>query len=240
MRPLAIVTGASRGIGRGIAIKLAEQGFGLLTFDRTPVERPLKHETFVKLDLAQRDDLGAAVDRIGKLSSAAVLVNNVGNVRTAKLGAIDPRDITSMAMLNLGTTIAFSEAVLPLMRRAGSGRIVNIASRAALGKVGRSVYGATKAGIISMTRTWALELASFGITVNAVAPGPIQTASFDRWNNLGDPEADLLRRSVPVQRLGAPSDVAHAVSFFADDNAGFITGQVVYVCGGLTVGSQPI
>ncbi|HSU05934.1 MAG TPA: SDR family oxidoreductase [Acetobacteraceae bacterium] len=117
------------------------------------------------------------------------------------------------------------------------GRIVLIASRAALGLSTRTAYSATKAGMIGMMRTWALELGQFGITVNAVAPGPIETDMFHRILPIGDPRIDTLASSIPVRRIGQPDDVARAVMFLADPANGFITGQTLFVCGGSSVGS---
>ena len=124
------------------------------------------------------------------------------------------------------------------MRAENYGRIVLISSRAALGLATRTAYSATKAGLIGMARTWALELAPDGITVNAIAPGPIAgTAMFHDVLPDGDPRIDALARSIPVRRLGQPEDVARAVLFLADRNSGFITGQTLFVCGGTSVGS---
>ncbi len=119
-------------------------------------------------------------------------------------------------------------------KRAGFGRIVNMASRAALGKDLRTAYAASKAGLIGVTRVWALELGPFGVTTNAIGPGPIATELFNRANS-----PERIREivdGVPVRRIGRPDDVAHTAGYFLDDRAGFVNGQVVYVCGGLTVG----
>ena len=123
------------------------------------------------------------------------------------------------------------------MAKAGWGRIVNITSRAALGKAERTAYVAAKAGLIGLTRVWALEYAAAGITVNAVGPGPIETPLFAGANSRPSDGTDLAE-SVPVKRMGKPSEVAHAVNFFASEEAGFVTGQTLYVCGGMTVGAN--
>jgi 3-oxoacyl-[acyl-carrier protein] reductase len=123
------------------------------------------------------------------------------------------------------------------MAAAGWGRIVNITSRAALGKAERTAYVAAKAGLIGLTRVWALEYAAAGITVNAVGPGPIETPLF-AGANLRPSDGTDLAESVPVKRMGKPSEVAHAVNFFASEEAGFVTGQTLYVCGGMTVGAN--
>ncbi|VVO32523.1 3-oxoacyl-[acyl-carrier-protein] reductase FabG [Pseudomonas fluorescens] len=122
------------------------------------------------------------------------------------------------------------------MKEAGFGRILNMSSRAALGKELRSAYAATKAGLLGMTRVWALELGRFGITANAIGPGPIRTELFERANPPDSPRTQAIIDSIPVKRLGMPDDIAQAAAFFLDARSGFVTGQVLYVCGGMTVG----
>jgi NAD(P)-dependent dehydrogenase (short-subunit alcohol dehydrogenase family) len=122
------------------------------------------------------------------------------------------------------------------MRQAGFGRIINIASRAALGKELRTAYSATKAGLIGMARTWALEAASDGVTVNVIGPGPIATELFLSGNPPDSSKTKQIMETIPVKRMGKPEDIAHAVASLIDDRAGYITGQVLYVCGGMTVG----
>jgi NAD(P)-dependent dehydrogenase (short-subunit alcohol dehydrogenase family) len=129
-----------------------------------------------------------------------------------------------------------AQGLQPLMQAARFGRIINISSRAALGKELRTVYAATKAGLLGMTRTWALELAPYGVTVNAIGPGPIATELFLSGNPPDSPKTKKILESIPLKRMGEPDDIAHAVASLLDDRAGFITGQVLYVCGGLTVG----
>ncbi len=138
--------------------------------------------------------------------------------------------------LNLRCSLQCMQALLPGMQAAGFGRIVNMSSRAALGKELRTAYSATKAGLIGMTRVWALELGRHGITANAIGPGPIRTELFDRANPPDAPRTQAIIDAVPVKRVGTPDDVAHAVSYLLDERSGFVTGQVLYVCGGMTVG----
>ena len=128
-----------------------------------------------------------------------------------------------------------AQAVVPGMREQGFGCIVNISSRAHLGKTLRTAYAASKGGLVSMTRVWALEYADCGITVNAVAPGPIRTELFEQVNPADHPRTRAIIESMPVKRLGEPEDVANAVRFFMDEASGFVTGQVLYVCGGVTL-----
>jgi NAD(P)-dependent dehydrogenase (short-subunit alcohol dehydrogenase family) len=121
------------------------------------------------------------------------------------------------------------------MKAAGFGRVVLVSSRAVLGLPTRTSYAATKAGMLGMARTWALELAPHGITVNIVAPGPIETDNF--YSVVPRGQGERVAQAIPVKRLGQPGDVARAVMFFADRDAGFVTGQVLYICGGTSVGS---
>jgi NAD(P)-dependent dehydrogenase (short-subunit alcohol dehydrogenase family) len=140
--------------------------------------------------------------------------------------------------VNLLSVIWAMQALAPTMRAEGFGRIVTLGSRAALGKPGRGVYSASKAGIVGLTRTMALELAEAGITVNCVAPGPIETEIFAQNQPAGSPARDALVAQVPLRRMGTPDEIAHAAAYLLSDGAGFTTGQVLHVCGGLSVGGM--
>ena len=126
------------------------------------------------------------------------------------------------------------------MRRAGFGRVVNIASRTVLGKEKRTNYASSKAALVGMARSWALELASSGITSNVVAPGTIGTSAFFRNNPPEEPATKAIIDGIPAKRIGTGEDVANAVSFFLSEQASFVNGQVLYVCGGLTAGRAPV
>jgi len=145
-------------------------------------------------------------------------------------------DFDRLFHINLRTSLICAQAFVPGMKAAGQGRIVMNTSRVTLGKELRTLYSGTKGAAQAMARTWALELAPYGITVNCVAPGPIGTQAF--WAN-NPPDAPLTRKiidKVPVRRMGEPEDVANAVAFFCAPAAGFVTGQTLFVCGGVTVG----
>lgn len=235
-----LITGGSGGIGRAIVRRAAEQGWRPVTLDLRPPADPLPNEAFMACDLADLPAARAALAEAASRHAPTRLVNNVGIVRPAPLEETSAEDLAAVLEVNLRSAILAAQALLPAMREAGFGRIVNIASRAALGKELRTAYAASKAGLIGLTRTWALELAGQGITVNAIGPGPIATELFRRANPDNSPRTRAIIEGVPVKRLGTPEDIAHAAGFFLDDRAGFVTGQVVYVCGGLTVGVAPV
>ena len=233
-----LITGGSAGIGRAVARRATETGWRVVNLDLHPAEAATPEEVFLRFDASDLASTRAALDEAARHGPTR-LVNNVGVVRPAPLEELRVEDLAAVVDVNIRTAVLAAQACLPAMRAARSGRIVNIASRAALGKELRTAYAASKAGLIGLTRTWALELARDGVTVNAIGPGPIATELFRRANPEDSPRTRAIIGGVPVGRLGTPEDVAHAAAFFLDDRAGFVTGQVVYVCGGLTVGAVP-
>lgn len=236
-RPLAVVTGGAAGIGQAIVRRLVDDGFGVVSIDKAPTQSGQAHVHTVQADLLDASEL-ADVATCLRGFSPDLLVNNAG---VALLGPCDTLSVevvrTSMA-LNLEVPLVLMQAVVPGMREKEYGRLVNITSRAALGKPLRTAYAASKGGLVSMTRTWALELAASGITANCVAPGPIATQMFAGANPDDAALTRSLLRQVPVGRLGTPDDIAQAVSFLADRRSGFVTGQTLYVCGGLSIGAS--
>jgi NAD(P)-dependent dehydrogenase (short-subunit alcohol dehydrogenase family) len=234
-----VITGGAGGIGRALARRAAEAGWRPITLDLREPEDMLPSEVFVRCDFADAAMARDALAQVAARHAPTRLVNNVGIVRPAPVEETTIEDLAAVLDVNLRSALLAVQALLPAMQAAGFGRVVNIASRAALGKELRTAYAASKAGLLGLTRTWALELAARGVTVNAIGPGPIATELFRRANPDNSPRTRAIIEGVPVRRLGTPEDVAHAAAFFLDDRAGFVTGQTVYVCGGLTVGLAP-
>jgi 3-oxoacyl-[acyl-carrier protein] reductase len=162
-------------------------------------------------------------------------VNNAGANRPGMLGEATTEDLDYAMAVNVRAAMVLVQAFVPAMRAARFGRIVNMSSRAAIGKTGRTAYSAAKAALIGMTRTWCLELAADGITVNAIAPGPVATELFDRGHPPGSDKRQRVIDSIPVKRVGTPEDVAHAVMFLLAPESGYVTGQTLFVCGGISV-----
>ena len=237
----AIVTGASGGIGAAIAEAMLERGYRVvsLALDKPGWSHP--HLESRAVDLFDAEATAAVAQEIARDRRVTHIVHNAGVIRPNPVDQAKAGDIAALAQLHLGAPLTLLSATLPAMKEAGFGRVVLISSRAALGAEGRTAYSATKAGIIGMGRTWALELAPHGITVNMVAPGPIQgTHMFHEIVPAGSEREMALANAIPMKRLGRPEDVANAVLFFASNESSFVTGQVLYVCGGASVGTLVI
>ncbi len=236
---VTLVTGASRGIGRAIAERLARDGHQVINLSRSDPGADFPGVTY-RVDLADAAGTARTLSEVTAKHGIDNLINNAGMIRPNPIERVTPAELQAHVELNLRAVFQVTQAVLPAMRARRRGRIVNIGSRAALGKSGRSSYGATKAALVGLTRTLALELGRDGITVNVIAPGPIETELFRADNPPDSPSTRALIAAIPVGRIGTPQDVAAAAAFLISDEASFITGQVLNVCGGLSVGSAPL
>lgn len=232
-----IVTGGSRGIGAAICERFARDGYRVVVIDLVEPSHGhcVEHHC---LDVADSVRLRHLVADLAERFPVTCLVNNAGVAMPADLEATSDEQIDRIFAINLRGSIAATQAVLPALRRAGGGSVIHIGSRAALGKKRRAAYSTSKAGLIGMAKTMALELAGEGITVNCVAPGPIRTSGFEQANPADSEATRAINRNVPLGRLGEPEEIADAVAYFAA--AGFVTGQVLYVCGGMTLGAASI
>ena len=233
----AAVTGGSAGIGQAICEDLLAKGYEVVSLSRrkASIDHPRLHS--IEVDLGDRAATAEAAAELVQRFEVDTVVHNAGVIRPALLADVKLEDLDALVELHLGCAIQLVQAALPGMRERHFGRVVLMSSRAAVGLPTRTAYSATKAGMLGMARTWALELAGDGITVNVVAPGPIRTDMFYDVVAQGSEKERALAASVPVRRLGESADVARAVAFFADPANGFVTGQVLYVCGGTSVGS---
>ncbi len=232
----ALVTGASRGIGRAIAARLLADGWAVINLDIAPPEiEPDLGDRWIEVDLQSVEATKNALRDVLLDGPVSALVNNAAIGRMSAIDDTSVKDFDASVAVNMRAPMLCAQAVIPGMKAGGFGRIVNIASRAHLGKALRTSYAATKGAMVSMTKVWALELAPHGLSVNAIAPGPIRTELFERANPPDNPRTRQIIDAIPVGRLGEPEDVANTVSFFLDKRAGFITGQVLYVCGGITL-----
>ncbi|MBM0256737.1 3-oxoacyl-ACP reductase FabG [Micromonospora purpureochromogenes] len=242
----AVVTGAARGIGAAVAKRLARDGFAVAVVDLDEAAgKPVVEEIqagggralAVGANVADEQAVQAAVDRIAEeLGEPTVLVNNAGITRDNLLFKMTADDWDAVLNVHLRGSFLMSRAVQGYMTKAGWGRIVNLSSTSALGNRGQANYAAAKAGLQGFTKTLALELGKFGVTANAIAPGFIETemtaATAARVGMAFEDFKNAAAAQIPVARTGTPEDIAHAVSFFASEGAGFVSGQVLYVAGG--------
>ena len=233
---VAVVTGGSAGIGRTICEDLLARGYEVVSLARraSAIDHARMHD--IEVDLTNRAATAQATRELMQRFAVTTVIHNAGVIRAALLPEVQLDDLDALVELHLGSAIQLVQAALPAMRERRFGRVILLSSRAALGAQTRTAYSATKSGMLGMARTWALELAADGITVNVVAPGPIHSDMFYDVIPAGSEREQKLAASIPMRRIGEPDDVARAVGFFADPANSFITGQVLYVCGGSSVG----
>lgn len=236
----AVITGGSQGIGADLAQALLEKGYTVITLARHAPEFTHERLEHMECDLLDDSAVAACAAAIAGRHEVTHLVHNAGAIWPNRVEDATPGDITGLAQLHLGAALTLLQAFLPAMKARGFGRVLFNSSRAALGAPTRTAYGASKAGMVGMARTWALELAPHGITVNVVAPGPIQTENFWGIVPKGSEREEALAQTIPVRRLGTTGDVTRAFLFFCAPENSFVTGQTLYVCGGASIGAVPI
>lgn len=236
---VALVTGSASGMGKQTALRFAEQGAAVVINDinaekvRATVDEfsALGHRVLGTVaDISNKAAVDGMVQQVvSAFGRIDILVNNAGMERAGALRKLSEADWDITVDVNLKGTFLCTQAVHGHMVENKHGRIVNIASRAWLGGAGQTPYSSAKAGVVGMTRALAIELGRSGITVNCVAPGLIHTPM---WDELPEKDQQFLLSRQPTGKLGEPDDIANTLLFLADDDAGFVTGQVLYVCGG--------
>ena len=235
MKKSFLITGCTKGIGLAISQHLNDSGYNVVGIARNKPDHDFPGSLYLG-DLSDVKETLTLFNTIKMNHRIDGVINNIGNVKPQPIEKIDIQSFQDVIDLNLRPAIQAMQIFLPQMKDQNWGRIINITSRALLGKVGRSSYSAAKAGLTALTRTWALELAKTGITVNSIAPGPIETEAFALNYPKGSIEEQNILATIPMGRIGLPEEVAFAVNFFLDEHAGFITGQTLFVDGGGSIG----
>lgn len=237
-RGRVVLTGGSSGIGAATCRALLDAGYEVVNVSRRPAGFESPRLRSLAVDLCDAEATRAALFALAAEAPATTLIHCAGAIRERPIEEATLEDLDALAHLHLGAALSLVQANLATMKAQRYGRIVLVSTRAVLGLAKRTVYASTKAGMLGLARTWALELAPYGITVNVVAPGPIaETQMFHEIIPRASPQLEQVAKAVPVGRLGTPADVARAILFFASPDSSFITGQTMFVCGGTSVGS---
>jgi NAD(P)-dependent dehydrogenase (short-subunit alcohol dehydrogenase family) len=238
---VALVTGGSAGIGAEICRQMLEAGYEVVSLSLGKPEQRHAKLHAIEVDLTNAAATEQVAADVASRFAITHVVHNAGAIRPALLPDAKLADLNALTQLHLGSALTLVQSALPSMKKSKFGRIVLMSSRGAMGLQTRTAYAATKGGMIGMARTWALELAADGITVNVIAPGPIAgTEMFHDVVPKGSEREKALAAGIPVKRLGRPDDVARAVMFFCERANSFVTGQTLYVCGGASLGSLTI
>ena len=237
-KKMVIVTGGSRGIGTATCEKLLSKGYGVISLSRTePASTDIVH---LPCDLTDTDGRRAVFANLSKRDDVFGLVNNAGVATPNLIKEFDHQIYSGVMDVNTTSVAELSAAVVPSLIKNKQGRVVNISSELILGFATRTAYSASKAAVASFAKTWALELGQYNICCNAIAPGPVETELFVKNNPPGSAIRQQKLDKIPLGRFGQPEDVANMVAFLMSEEASFITGQTLYVCGGSSLGSVPI
>lgn len=232
-----LITGATRGIGWALTRKLADQGCHVVGIARNTTDLDFPGYLYAcdLLDAGRTED---ALHEIRDRFPVDAIVNNVGLIMPEPLGEISLVSLYNVLDLNVRVAVQTTQAFVESMKARREGRIVNVSSRVIHGGYSRSSYSAAKSALVGLTNAWALELADYNITVNAVAPGPIETEMFRQGHPVGSDAEKRVLSTIPMRRLGTPADVAAAVAFLLSDEAGYISGQVIGVDGAGSLGGR--
>jgi 3-oxoacyl-(acyl-carrier-protein) reductase len=240
---IALVTGSGRGLGAATALRLARDGAHVVINDLNPegaknvaaeIEKMGRKTLVSTHDVSSHKSANAMVDEIqARFGRVDILVNNAGITRDAMLHKLTEEKWDEVIRVNLKGPFNVGQACAKLMMEQKYGKIVNLASVAWLGNIGQTNYSASKAGVVGMTRTWALELSRYGVNVNAIAPGFIDSVLTQQVP--AEIKEKFIQR-IPLKRIGQPDDIAALVAFLASDAASYITGQCIQIDGGLSAG----
>ena len=240
MKRTYVITGASKGIGHATAKQLAEEGHEVIGLARTKPEDESPFAEFIPIDLSNEGERTPVLEDLAIRYEVDGILNNVGLVHPAPLEDLTLRDFDEVIDMNLRVSIQLTKAVVPGMEQRKWGRIVSTSSLVTVGVPYRTSYAAAKMGLISFTRSWALELAPHGITVNCIAPGPVATELFNTNNPPGTESRQRYIDGIPMKRTGEAEEVAAANCFLLSDKSAFITGQTLYVDGGSSIGQSTV
>lgn len=243
MNKNAIVTGASNGIGKAISVRLQDDGYYIFAADIDDErgellikELGINNSEYVHCDITDENSVKALFQAVNsKKGKIDILINNAGIIKDNMIHKMHADDFDAVINTNLKGTWQMCREAAKFMKDQKSGRIVNISSRAWLGNPGQSNYSASKAGIIGLTRVLALELGKYNVLVNAIAPGLIDTPM---TQSLPSEVLEKLINAQPTKTIGKPEDIANAVSFLVSERTQFITGQVIYIDGGKSIGAN--